>query len=121
MQLGQGKPDRTFAAPVQIIGTVHLVAHVVGNVGIEHSFEIRQLVVGCVGAALGEQRSAVKLKQLFLDHATHHVGYIHLVRAFTELAVKTIPIKQGQPDLEVCFFAVMRCGGHQQEVPGDAA
>jgi len=43
------------------------------------------------------------------------------VGALAELAVEPVGIEQGQPDLEVFLLAVVGGGGHEQEVPADAA
>ena len=59
--------------------------------------------------------------QLLLDHVPHHVGDVQLVGALAVLAVEAVRIEQGLPDLEVLLLAVVRGGGHQQEVPVDAA
>ncbi|MNZ54650.1 hypothetical protein D3C78_725570 [compost metagenome] len=121
LQLGQGEADRALALAVQVVGTIHLVAHVLGDIVIERCFEVGQLVVGGVGATLWEQRCAIELEQFLFDHAAHHVGDIDFVRALAELAVEAVTVQQRQPDLEVFFLAVVRGSGHQQEVAGDGA
>ncbi|MNJ39638.1 hypothetical protein D3C77_345160 [compost metagenome] len=80
---------------------------------IELSFKIRELVIGCVGTALGKQLSAIELEQLFLNHATHQVGDIDLVCALAKLAIEAVAIKQRQPNLKVFFLAIVRSGSHQ--------
>ena len=40
--------------------------------------------------------------------------------AVAELALKAIAVEQGHEELEVGLFAVVRGGGQQQEVPGQA-
>jgi hypothetical protein len=42
---------------------------------------------------------------------------IHFVDAVAELAVEAVGIEQRQEKLEVLFLAVVRRGGHQQQVP----
>src|SRR5690625_687301 len=111
LKLGQSETDRAAALTIQVVGTIHLIANIIGDSRIKRRFKIRELIIGSVGMTLRKERCAIELKQLFFDHATHHVGDVDLMCAFAESAIEAIAIQQGEPDLEVFFFAVMWSGG----------
>ena len=122
LQRSERETDRTAAGTVfELVGAVHLGLHVVGDGAVKRSLKIRETVIDRVGAALRKELAAVEAQHLFLDHATHEVRHIHLVRAVTEFAVEAIGVEQRQEELEILFLAVVRRRGHQQEVAGDAA
>ena len=60
LQLRQGKADVALAFAVEPVGAVHFIANVVGDLVVEQDLGVGQGVVHRVGAALGEQRPAVK-------------------------------------------------------------
>ena len=66
LQLCQGKADVVLALTIETIRQVHLVAHVLGHIVVERSLQVGQRVICRIGAPLGEQLGAVKLKQFFL-------------------------------------------------------
>ena len=92
------------------------VLHVLRDGFVERGFDVGELVVDRVGAAFGKERGAVELHHLLFHHAAHEVGAIHLVDAVAELAVEAVGIEQRQEKLEVLLLAVVRRGGHQQQV-----
>ena len=114
---GEGEADGAFARAVELVGLAHFRLHVVGDGLVERGLDVGELVVDRVGPALGKERRAVELDQLLLHHAAHEVGGIHLVDAVAELAVEAVGVEQRQEELEVLFLAVVRRGGHQQQVP----
>ena len=87
-----------------------------GDGFVKRGLDVGELVVDGVGLALGKERRAVELDQLLLHHAAHEVGGIHLVDAVAELAVEAVGVEQRQEKLEVLLLAVVRRGGHQQQV-----
>ena len=95
LQQGEREADGVLALAVQIVRAVHLVADIVGDSRVKGVFQSREGVVDGVGAALGEQRGTVELEEVFLDHASHHVGHVHLVGTFAELAVEAVGVQQG--------------------------
>ena len=101
------------------LGPVELLAHVLGDVLVEPRLRVRELVRHGVGDALGEQRRAVELEQVLLDHPAHQVRDVRDVDAVAEAALEAVAIEQGHEELEVLFLAVVRRGGHQQEVAGE--
>ena len=104
----------------QGVGAVELVAHVVRHGFVEAGFGSGEPVRHRVRDAFGEERCAVELQQRFLHHAAHEVGRVHLVDAIAEAALEAVWVQQREEELEVLLLAVVRRGGHQQEVAGDA-
>jgi hypothetical protein len=122
LQRGKGEAHRALAVAVlQLVGPVHLLLDVSRDGFVQGGFQIGQLVVDRAGDALGEQRRAVELQQVFLDHAAHEISDVNLVGAVAELAVEAVAVQQAHEQLEVFFLAVVRRGRHQQQVAGDAA
>ncbi|MCY1454494.1 hypothetical protein D9M71_715640 [compost metagenome] len=113
LQLGKSEADVAFSLAIKALSQIHLIANVLGYMMIELCFKIRELIIGCVGTALGKQLSAIEFEQLFLDHTTHQVGDIDLVCTLAEFAIEAVPIKQRQPNLEVFFLTIVRSGRHQ--------
>jgi len=99
LQDGQGEADRVATPPLaflhQPVGAVHLLAHVLCHLLIEHGFAIRQRVGDGGGDALGEQRRIVELNQFLLDQPAHQVGRIRLVDTVAEAALEAVGVKQG--------------------------
>ena len=122
LQDGQGEADGALPALVlQGLGPVELLADVVGDLLVEVGFGVGELVVDGVGDPLREERRAVELEQLLLDQPAHQVGGVGDVDAVAELALEAVAVEQGHEQLEVLLLAVVRRGGQQQEVPGQAA
>ena len=105
----------------EAFGAVHLLAHVVRDLGVEVGLLGRELVLDGVRAALGEERLAVEAEEILLDQAPHQVGGIRGVNSVAELALESVAVEEREEDLEVLFLAVVRCGRHQQEVPAVGA
>jgi hypothetical protein len=57
--------------------------------------------------AFGEERPAIELRQVLLDHATPQVGDLDLVDAVAESALEAVAVKQREEELEVLFLAVV--------------
>ncbi len=88
---GEGEAHSAPTAAVfESVGAIHLLAHIAGHGFIEGRFHLGELVVHRRREARREERRTVKLHKLFLHHAAHEVGDIHLVRALAELAVETV-------------------------------
>ena len=120
----QGEADidaPLFVLLREALGAVHLLAHVVGDLGVERRLGAGQLIVDGVSATFGKQRRAVELEQLLLGEAAHHVGGVGLVDAIAEASLETVTVQQGHEELEVLFLAVVRGGGHEQKVTAVSA
>ena len=121
MEDREGKPDRTRSLVIgKRLGTIELLAHVVGDFLVEPRLGVRKLVRHGIGDALREERRSVELEQIFLHHAAHQVRDVHLVHAVTKAALKTVAIEQRHEELEILLLAVVRCCGHQEEMPRQA-
>ena len=64
----------------------------------------------------GKRGRPIELEQLLFHHPAHEVGDVDLVDAVAETALESIAIEQGEEELEVGLLAVVRRGGHQQEM-----
>ena len=97
LESGEGETHGA-EAPVVLdgLGTVELFMNLIGDGGVEAGFRIGGLVGDGVGDALGEQRAAVELQELFLDHAAHEVGDVDLMDAVAEAALEAVAIQQGE-------------------------
>ena len=82
-------------------------------------FRFRQLVGHGVGDAFREQRGAVELEQLFLDHAAHQIGNVGRMHAIAVASLEAVAIQQRHEQLKVGFLAVVRRCRHEQEMPGE--
>ena len=118
LQHRQCKADGAPAAVVlQRLCPIELVANILGHPAVQ-----ARLVVGLrarhrVGAALGEQRSALEGQQAFLHHATHQVGRVDLVDPVAKASFEAVAVEQLHEQLEVGVRAIVGSGGHQQKVP----
>ena len=122
LQDHEGKAHRADAAVVlQFLGAVELLAHVVGHLGVEARFQVGQLVGHGIGAPFGEERRAVELEQLLLDHTPHHVGDVDGMHTVAEAAFEAVGVEQAHEELEILFLAVVGRGRHQQQVARDLA
>ena len=90
---GERKADRAFAFAVELVGLAHFRFHIIRYRFVERGFEIGELVVDGVGAALGEQRCAIELDQFLLHHAADEVGAIHLVDAVAEFSIEAVGVE----------------------------
>jgi len=74
--------------------------------------------VTCEGIrdALRKERSTVELEQVLLHHPAHQIGNFDLVHPVAELALEPVAIEQREKELEVLFLAIVRRGGHQEEM-----
>ena len=117
LESGEREADGAFARAVKLVGLAHFRLHILSDGFVEGGLDVGELVVDRVGPALGKERCAVELHHLLFHHAAHEVGAIDLVDAVAELAVEAVGIEQRQEKLEVLFLAVVRRGGHQQQVP----
>ena len=95
---------------------VHLRANIFGDSGVERCLQLGELILDGVGAALGEKRPPIEAKQLFLGETTHHIRRVGVMHAVAEATLEAIAVKERHEKLEVLFLAVVRRGGHQQEV-----
>jgi len=100
-------------------GAVELLAHVLCHTLIEVSFAIGEFIFDGVGPSLREQRAAIELEQVLLDHAAHQVACINRVNPITEFALKPVAVQQGHEQLEILFLPIVRCGGQEKKMPGD--
>jgi hypothetical protein len=73
-----------------------------------------------VGEPFREKGRSVELHQVFLDHAPHEVGDVHLVDPVPEAPLEAVPVQQRQEKLEVLLLPVVGGGREQQEVPRQA-
>ena len=105
---------------LQRLGTVELLAHVVGDRLVEAGLRRRQLVGNRIRDALREQRRAVKLEQLLFHHAAQQIGDVDGVHAVAESALEAVAVNERHEELEVRFFAVVRGRRHQQKVARQA-
>jgi hypothetical protein len=120
LQDGQRKADGAGALVVlQGFGAVELLAHVLGDGPVEDGFGVGELVGHGVGDALGEERRAVELEQVFLHHPAHQVGDVGGMHAIAIAPLEAVAVQQRHEQLEVRFLAVVRRRRHQQEVPGE--
>ena len=77
LQDGEREPDRARSLVIgERLGTIELLAHVVGDFLVEPRLGVRKLVRHGIGDALREKRRAVELEQSFLHHAAHQVGNV---------------------------------------------
>ena len=105
----------------EALGPIHFLADIGRHRRIERGLRVRQFVFGGVGAAFGEERSAVELEQLFLGQPAHHVGDIALVDAIAEATLEAVRVEQRHEKLEILFLAVVRRRRHEEEMPAARA
>ena len=121
LQDRQGEADRAGALVVlEGVGTIELLAHVLGDLSVEVRLGIGELVGHRVGDALGKEGPTVELEEVLLDHSAHQVGDLDLVHAVAEAPLEAVTVEERQEELEVLLLAVVGRRGHQQEVPGEA-
>jgi len=84
-------------------------------------FGRRELVLGSVGAPLGEEPRPIEADELLLDHPTHHVRRILLVDPVACAPLEAVTVQECQEELERLFVPVVGRGRHQQEVAAVAA
>ena len=70
-----------------------------------------------MGDTFREQGRTVHLQELFLDHAPHQVGNVHLVHPVAETPREPVLVEESHEKLEVLVLSVVRRGGHQQKMP----
>ena len=73
LQDGEGKADAAAVLAAQALGAVELLGDVLRHEVVELLLGGREVVLDGVGKALGEQRPPIKLKQLLLHEAAHHI------------------------------------------------
>jgi hypothetical protein len=121
LQYGQREADRVAATSLtgvlELFGTVHLFAYVVGDSLVEITLALRKVVLHSLGDPLGEQRFAVEGEQFLLDHAAHQTCGIDAVYPVAVTALEPVAIQQRHEELEILVLAGMRGRGHQQQVP----
>ena len=98
------------------VGAVHLVAHVFSHLLVEHLLRLRELVLGGVAAAFGEQLGSREGVEVFLHQPAHQVGGVAAVHGVLLLPREAVLIQQGHEQLEVLVLAVVWRGRHQQQV-----
>ena len=119
LQNRQGEADRAGALlALQRLGAIELLAHVIANGLVEPRLRRRQPVRNRMGDALGKQRPAVELQEIFLEHAPHQIGGIGAMHAVAKPPCKAVAVEQGHKKLEVFLLAVVGSRRHQQEVAG---
>jgi len=115
---GEREPHRPGTLVVlQSLGPIELFADVVGHFLVEVRFAVGQPVRHRIRDALGEERRAVELEQVLLDHAPHQVGDICRVHTVPEPSLEAVAVEEGHEQLKVLLLAVMRRGRQQQKVP----
>ena len=118
MEDGQREADGAGALVVlERLGTVELLAHIVGDRLVEVGLGLRELVRHGVGDALREQRRAVELEQALLDHPAHEVGDIGDMDAVAKATLEAVAVEQRHEELKVLLLAVVRRCRHQQKMP----
>ena len=94
MQDGQRESDRAGSlVVVERLGSIELLAYVVGDFLVETSLGFREPVRHRMGDALRKQRSTVELEQVLLDHTAHQVGDLGLVDTVAESALETVGVE----------------------------
>ena len=123
MQSLKREPDVLAALGIfaDAIGAVHFLPNIGGNRGVERRFGRGKLVFGGICAPLREQEGAVESAEFFLGHAPHQIGNIDRLGAITRATLESVAVEQGHKKLEVLLFAVVRGGGHQQEMAASLA
>ena len=100
------------------VGAVHLLTHVFSHLFVEHFLRLRELVLGGVAAAFGEQLGSREGVEVFFHQPAHQVGGVAAVHGVLLLPREAVLIQQGHEQLEVLVLAVVRRRRHQQEVAG---
>jgi len=123
LQCGECEADGAFARSFEGVGLAHLRLHVVCDGVVERCLKLGESVVYGVGLALWKERGVVELNQLLLHHAAHEVGGVDLVGGIlvSVAPVEAVRVEQGEEELEVLGFAVVRRGRHQEQVTGVCA
>ena len=119
LENGQGKPDGP--GPFTIFkgfGPVELFADIVGDGFVQPCFFKGEFIGNRIGNPFRKQWGSVKFEQVFLDHAAHEIGDVNRMDPIPEAALKPVPVQEGHEQLEIRFLAVVRGGGHEQEMPG---
>jgi hypothetical protein len=120
LQDGQRKADGAGALVVlQRFGAVEFLAHVAGDGPVEDGFRVGELVGYGVGDALGEERRAVELEQIFFHHPAHQIRDVGGMHAIAIAPFEAVAIEQRHEQLKIRFLAVVRRRRHQQEMPGE--
>ena len=112
----RANPTEPFARALELVGLAHFRLHVFRHGLVERGLDLGERVVDRVGLPLGEERRAVELDELLLDHAAHQVRCVDLVDAVAELPVEAVGVEQRQEELEVLLLAVVRRRRHQEQV-----
>src|SRR5205085_5100062 len=84
----------SFAFALQLVGAVHLPAHVVRDLRVEKRLVGRERVRDRVSATFGEQRLALERQKLLLDHPAHQSLRFDLLRAIAWLALKLVGVDE---------------------------
>ncbi len=117
----QREPDGRPLFASQGVRAIELLLHILSNRVVQRGLGLRESVGDGVGPAHREERCAVELQQLLLDHASHQVGGVGTVNAGTETALEPVAVEQRHEELEVVLLAVVGRRRHEQKVAGEAA
>ena len=122
LQRGQGKAHRALALVVgQRIRLLPFLCDVIGDGRIEGGLRVGERVIHGRGTAFRKQGRAVELQEVFLDHAAHDVRDVHRVHAVARPAIEPVGVQQGQKELKIGLFAVVRRRRHEEEMARDGA
>jgi hypothetical protein len=102
----------------ECFGAVELLAHIASDLRVEIGAAFGKLVGDGVGASLGKEGLAFEGDELFFDDTPHEVVGIGDAYAVAEGTLKAVGVEQAEEELEVDIFAVVRGGGHEEEVAG---
>ncbi len=117
MQDGEREPNRARPFIVgERLRTIKFFAYVVRHFPVKFSFGVRKLVRHRIRDAFREERRAVKLEQVFLNHSPHQVRNVCLMNAVAKSAFKAVAVEQRHKELKVLLLSVMRGRSHQQKV-----
>jgi hypothetical protein len=80
------------------LGAVELLADVLGDVPVEAGLRVREFVGDRVSDALWEERAAVELEQVLLDHPPHQVGDLDLVDAVAKPPLEPVRVEEREEE-----------------------
>jgi hypothetical protein len=89
---GKANGPRPFIVGERL-STIEFIAHVFRHFLVESRLRLGKPIWDRVSNALGKQRGAIELEQVFFHHPAHQVRYLHLVDTVAEAALKAIAVE----------------------------